>query len=204
MTVTGIAAAISTLLAIYCGYPYLKAILRGKTKPHRLSWLIFTVMNGMVFFAQYLAGGRISTLISLTFFIYSLIIFVLSFRYGISKASKADWYLFTFAILAMIAWIITKSNDLAIWLTLLIDLAASAMIVLKEKNQPGTEDAYPWALGTAAYVFSCITLIDVNPGILYVRPIYGLICDAAIVVAIYYFSRQSHIKKKHIGEILIK
>lgn len=189
MSIVALAAIISTGLAVYSGVPYIRSVLNGKTKPHKLGWLVFTIMNGMVFFAQYLAGGRISTLISLTFFIYSLIIFILSLSKGTNNTSKADRFLFAFAVLAMICWALTKNNNLAIWLTVLIDLAASAMIILKARQHPYSEDPKPWIIATTAYVFACITLFNVNFGILYVRPIYGLLCDAAIVGSIYYFRR---------------
>ena len=192
MDLANIAAAVSTLLAIYSGIPYIRAVLNGKTEPHRLGWLVFTIMNGMVFFAQYFEGGRISTLISLTFFIYSLIVFGLSFAKGTSKTSTADWSLFTFAVLATVAWGLTKNNSLAIWLTLLIDLAATSMIILKVRKRPKSEAMEPWLIGTIAYAFSCITLHKVPFGILYVRPIYGLLCDGALVGFImFYVSSQN-------------
>ncbi|HET9174053.1 MAG TPA: hypothetical protein VFN56_02090 [Candidatus Saccharimonadales bacterium] len=186
---------VSTGLAIYSGYPYIKSVLDGKTRPHRLGWLVFTIMNGMVFFAQYFAGGRESTLISLAFFVYSLVIFILSFSKGDSKTSPADWYLFTFALVAMVTWAITKSNDIAIWLTVFIDLAATTMIILKVRVKPDSEAPYPWLIGTIAYIFSCLTLYHVPVSILYVRPVYGLVCDAAIVGFIYYY-RSLHSRRK--------
>lgn len=78
-------------------------------------------------------------------------------------------------------WALTKSNVIAIWLTVVIDVFATAMILLKVRQEPGSESAEPWLLGTIAYVFSCITLIGTPASALYVRPIYGLITDAVIV-----------------------
>ncbi len=197
MDIYSIAAAVSTILAIYCGIPYIRSVLNGKTKPHQLSWAVFCIMNGMVFFAQYLAGGRKSTLISLTFFVYSFAIFVLSFKKGTRNTSKADKSLFAFALLAIVVWALTRNNALAIWLTLLIDLAATTMIVLKIRVHPSSEDPKSWFFGVLAYSFSCITLIDIHPGILYVRPIYGLLSDAAIVAAVYaYRGRRSQYRGK--------
>lgn len=187
MSLIGIAGIISTVLAVCAGVPYIRSILNGKTKPHRLGWLVFTTLNGMVFFAQYLAGGRISTLVSLIFFIFSIVIFGLSIKRGTSKTSKADRYLFIFAMIAIVAWGISRNNELAIWLTLLIDVAATSMIILKIRKLPDSEAPLPWAIGGFAFVFSCITLIDVTPGILYVRPIYGLASQAVVTISIFYF-----------------
>lgn len=189
MNFINIAAFLSTALAIYCTVPYIQAILKGKTKPHQLSCLVFVIVDGIVLFSQYFSGGRESILISLIFFIGGLIIFLLSLKWGTRDSSKWDWLLFFFALSAIVIWCLTQSNEVAIWLTLLIDLAATAMIILKVKSEPHSEDPYPWVLAATAYVFSCLTLIGQPLGILYVRPAFGLIGNAALAAFIY-FSRK--------------
>lgn len=187
MKLTDIAAVISTILGVYASIPYILSILNGKTKPHQLSWLVFVIMNGIVLFSQYFAGGRGSILITLTFFIGSAIIFLLSLKWGIKDSSKWDRLLFAFALFTIVIWALTKNNAVAIWLTVLIDIAAMAMIILKVKSSPQSEDPYPWVIGTLAYIFACLTLIDQPLSVLYVRPLYGLIGDAVLVGFIYFW-----------------
>ena len=190
MIFTNIAAFLSTALGIYCTIPYVQAILKKRTKPHQLSWLVFVIMNGIVFFSQYFAGGRASVLISLTFFVGSLVIFLLSLRYGIRSSSKWDKFLFGFALFTIVIWVLTKSNSLAIWLTVVIDVAATTMTILKIRNDPHSEDPQAWSIGAVAYVFTIATLIGQPIAILYVRPVYGLISDAAIVAAVYFWKKR--------------
>ncbi len=182
-----ITGAISTILGIYCTIPYVQAILKRKTKPHQFSWLVFVIMNGIVTLSQFLAGARASVLISLTFFIGSLVIFVLSLRYGARNTSRWDRALFVFALLTIIIWIITKSNAAAIWLTVGIDVAATSMTILKVMKEPHSEDPQPWLIAVLAYVFTCFSLVDKPLGVLYVRPLYGLIGDLTLIAFIYYF-----------------
>lgn len=186
MQLVNIAAFFSTALAIYSIFPYIQAILTKKTKPHQFTWLVFFIMNGIVFFSQYFAGARASVLISLTFFIGSFFIFLLSIKFGIRDSSKLDKLLFIFALSTIGLWLLTKNNSVAIWLTILIDLSATTMMVLKVKSQPDSEDPFPWIIGAAAYVFTCLTLTGKPISILYVRPIYGLVVDALLVLFIYY------------------
>ena len=148
-------------------------------------------MNGIVFLSQFLSGARESVLITFTFFIGSLIIFILSLKYGVRDSSKWDKALFIFALCAIVLWFITRSNALAIWLTVIIDVAATTMIILKVKADAFSEDPKPWIIGSIAYVFTNITLLGTPFGILYVRPVYGLICDAGLVGFIYLFRRFS-------------
>lgn len=192
--IISISAFLSTALAIYCTVPYVQAILKGKTKPHQLSWLVFTIMNFIVFLSQFLEGARLSILISLTFLLGSLIIFLLSLKYGVRDSSKWDMALFIFALCTIVVWYLTKSNSLAIWLTVVIDLAATTMTILKIKAQPYSEDPTPWIIASVAYVFTILTLINQPLNILYVRPLYGLIGDVALIFFIYIW--RSKAKKK--------
>jgi len=198
MNFINIAAILSTVLAISSTFPYINAILKKKTKPHQLGWLVFVIMNGISFFSQYFAGGRSSVLITLIFFLGSLSIFLLSLKFGVRNSSKWDKLLFLFALSTIIIWYLTKSNGIAIWLTVLIDILATTMTILKIKAQPFSEDPLSWKLGTLAYVFSILTLVGQPVSILYVRPLYGFVSDLTIVLAVYFWklsSKQVSVKK---------
>ena len=192
MTFALIMGILATILGLYSTMPYVFAILKGKTKPHHFSWFIFVIMNGIMLISQFLEGGRESVLITLTFFIGSLVIFFLSLKYGTRDTSKWDKLLLTLALLTIVIWVITRSNEAAIWLTLIIDIIATSMIILKLRKQPKSEDPKPWVIATIAYVFTTLSLVGTPIGILYVRPLYGLICDLALVLAIFYFLRKKH------------
>lgn len=190
MNFVNTAGAISTVIAIYCTIPYIIAILKGKTKPHQLSWLIFVIMNGIVFFSQYFEGGRQSILIALTFFIGSFTVLLLSLRYGTRDTSRWDKLLFGFALATIFLWFLTRSNALAIWLTVLIDFAATTMMILKVRAEPHSEEPLPWLLAIAAYVFSCLSLIGSHNYILFVRPVFGgFVCDGALWLAILFYRK---------------
>jgi len=151
-------------------------------------------MNGIVFFSQFLEGARLSVMMTSVFFVGSLIIFIMSLKYGTRDSSKWDKALFTFALVTIVVWHVTRSNDTAIWLTVLIDLAATTMIILKLRTDPHSEAAQPWIIATVAYIFTILSLTGTSFGILYVRPIYGLVCDATLVLFIFYYSRRSRSK----------
>lgn len=191
MTFSLVMGILATIVGLYATVPYVVAVLKGRTKPHQFSWLIFTIMNGIVLFSQFFEGGRESVLITLTFFVGSLLIFLLSLKYGTRDTSRWDKLLFSFALLTIVIWAITRSNDAAIWLTLVIDVIATTMIILKLRKQPKSEDPKPWIIATVAYIFTTLSLVGTPFGILYVRPLYGLICDLILVVAIYYFLTRS-------------
>lgn len=189
-TLATLFGVISVVLAIYSTYPYLRSVLHGRTKPHQFSWLIFTIMNGIVTAAQLLKGGRASVLISLTYFLSSLAIFILSFRYGTRNTSRFDKWLFGLSLATIVIWAATRDPSVAIWLTVFIDIFATTMIILKLRRHPDSEERWPWSIATTAFVFSCLSLMATPFGVLYVRPMYGLLSDGAVLLAILYYQRR--------------
>ncbi len=70
------------------------------------------------------------------------------------------------------------------------------MMILKLRSNPNSEDPNPWLIASAAYVFTCLTLAGKPLGILYVRPLYGLLGDLVLVGFIYFYRH----KKRTITE----
>jgi len=167
------AGAVSTVLAIYCSVPYIASIIKGKTKPHQFSWIVFAMLNAITAVAQYLAGGHLSALVPTMFFAANLITITLSFKYGLRDTSRYDRWLFGLCLVTIIIWILTENNAVAIWLAVLIDASATAMTILKLKVHPLSEAVRPWIMAGSAYAISALTLINRPFGIVYVRPIYG-------------------------------
>lgn len=188
--IVDVSGALSMVLAVGSAVPYILSILNGRTKPHQMTWLIFTIMNGIILTSQYAKGARASILISLVFFITTIINFLLSLRYGVRNTSRWDGFLFAFSLMTIVAWALTKSPSVAIWLTVVIDVFATTMMILKIKAHPGSEALLPWLTGAGAFVFSTISLADKPFGVLYVRPTYGVISDLAVVAAIYFYLRK--------------
>lgn len=182
-----ICGVLSTVIALVAIAPYYAAVLHGKTKPHQWSWLIFTVMNGIVTLSQFLEGGRASVLISLTFCLSSFGTFLLALKYGTRDTSSLDRFLFGFSMITIVIWVLTKNNATAIWLTVVIDVCATAMTTLKIRNDPQSEDPRPWMIATTAFVFSCLSLVHTPVSVLYVRPIYGVLSDIVVVAAVFYW-----------------
>lgn len=181
---------LSAVLGVCCGVFYIRSIISGETRPHQLSLTIFAVMNGIVTLSQLWEGGGWSVMLSATYFVTSVIGMVLSFRYGVRDTSVHDRWLFVLTLATIVVWVLTRSNATAIWLTVLIDVAATLMIVLKLRVAPDSEALFPWVTALAAYVFSCLSLMGTAPGVLYVRPVYGLVSDIVVVSTIVWVTRR--------------
>ena len=195
MNTSEIFAIISTIFALLAVIPYIITILQKKTRPHQYSWFVFTLMSGISFFSQYFEGGRNSVLVALVFFIASFVIFTLSLTLGIRNSSKWDKTLLSLAGITILVWFFTN-NVIAIWLSILIDALATFMTILKIKQKPYSEEPIPWVIGGIAFIFSILTLLEEPLSILFARPIYGLMSQFAIVIAVYIARKTSSNKKR--------
>lgn len=135
-------------------------------------------------------------LIALVYFVSTLIIFFLSLSRGARNTSDLDRLLFAGALLTIGLWVLTGNNILAIWLTVVIDVFATTMTVLKVRGEPAFEDPKPWIISTLAYVFASMALAGREFGIIYVRPFYGLFSAGIVVWAVYHY-RQKNRKIVH-------
>ena len=178
---------IATVLTLVAAVPYIRSVLRGKTQPHQFSWLIFSIMGGVTLVSQLLAGARASALLFLAYFVAQVVIFILSLKYGVRSTSRFDYLLLALSLLTIALYVVTRSNALAIWLTALIDIPATAMTILKLRHHPSSEALFPWVFGTLAAAFGCFALAGTTFGILYVRPLYALASEAAVAGAIYWY-----------------
>ena len=83
-------SASASLLAILSYYPYIKGIYKGKTKPNRATFFIWTVI-GIVEIASYLAsGGGLTSGLIIAYTVGTGVIFILSLKRGEGGGSRLD------------------------------------------------------------------------------------------------------------------
>src|ERR1700722_1412247 len=87
----------SLLIAIVGYVPYVKNILKGNTKPHALSWLVWAVLSAIAFAVQLTHNaGAGAWLMGFTALV-TFTIFLLSLRYGERNILIVDWLSLVFA-----------------------------------------------------------------------------------------------------------
>lgn len=174
---------ISSLLALISPIVYARAILKKEAQPHRTTrfvLLLITTLTTASLFAQhntvaiYLAG--VSTL-------QSILIFVLSIKYGMGGWEKSDIVCLVIAILGIVMWKITSDPILALYFAILADFTGMIPALIKTYRRPETEVWTFYALDVAASVFSILaitkwTLADVS------YPIYILLINIIMVILI--------------------
>ena len=101
-------ASLSVLIAFIGFAPYISDVIKRKTKPHALSWLVWSILGVIGFSIQITHNaGPGAWLFGVSTLITSAI-FILSLKYGERNILIVDWLSFLLAGLALFLWLIVK------------------------------------------------------------------------------------------------
>lgn len=130
----------ASIISIVAYYPYLRDILKGKTKPHAFSWVVWSLVMYIAGYAQVRAGGGAGAAVTFVTATISLAIAILAFRDGSITATKSDWVSFIAALSAIPIWVITKQPLLSVIVISFIDTVAFWPTIRKSYSAPHQEN----------------------------------------------------------------
>lgn len=133
---------VAVALAFAGFYPYIRSILKGSTKPHVFSWVIWGLTTLIVFFAQIAGKGGVgawSTGVSalITFYVAYLALI----RRADARIAKVDWVYFLVALIAIPIWYLTSNPLWAVIILTSIDVLGSLPTLRKILHNPFSENA---------------------------------------------------------------
>lgn len=163
--------------------PYIRYILKGTVKPERASWLIWSVLTVMGFFAQLAVGASHSLWLPGVQALGVIIVLLLSIKYGFGGVGKRDALTLGAAAIVLLLWIFTKNPVLAVYLTILIDFLGAGLTLIKSYEHPESETLSTWALSGTGGLFGILAVGSLNPQLLS-YPIYICLINYAVVAAI--------------------
>lgn len=176
--VLGIVAGV---VAFFAYIVYIISILKGKTKPSRATWWIWTFM-GIVLAISYHSSGAVNTIwVPYVEFIGPLSIALLSIKYGEGGLNnKTDLVCLFGAIISIILWIIFNNPVVALVTNLVINSFAVAPTIKKSYLHPEGEDFWAWFSTGLADSLNMFAVEKFTFAIL-VYPIYMLVSDLIII-----------------------
>ena len=160
--IKGILVVVASLLAVVGNIPYLKDVIKGKVKPHPYTWFIWTLVSCVVFFGQMAKGAGIAVVATGVSEIFTLIIFLLSLRYGFKNPPKNDKYFLTIALLGLIPWFVTKDPTISVITVVLIDLVAFIPTLHKTYCYPKSETHLLYSSNVIRHSLILLTLGSYN------------------------------------------
>jgi len=181
--ITQIAGYLSGVAILLSFVPYTRDIFLKKTKPERMSWLIWAILGSISFFSQFAKGAHYSLIMTGAQAVGDLFIFILAINYGIGGFLKRDTLALVGSAIGLFLWYLTKEATVALFIVIFIDATGAVLTVIKSYESPATETMSAWVLTFLGGLFACIAVGSLNP-ILLAFPIYICLANLAIIVAI--------------------
>jgi hypothetical protein len=165
---------VGTLIGAAGSVAYLRDTLKGKIKPNRVSFLLWSIAPLIAFFAQIEQGVGLEALMTFSTGFLPLIVFIASFvnKQAEWKLTRFDVVCGVFSLVGLVLWLITKVGNVAIFFSIVADGLAAIPTLVKAYKYPDTEIAWPWiatVLGVILTLLTLSTLTFANSGfILYI------------------------------------
>ena len=177
-------AALTTLFLLTAFIPYLRDMLRGKTKPERASWFIWAVLGSIALFSQYAEGAHWSLILPTLDTFFGIVIFFLAIPYGMGGFTRRDTVSLLIACLGLLAWAITKQPLVALLIVIGIDMTGTYLTVAKAYEHPETETMFSWVMTALAGIPALIAVGNWTFS-LAIYPLYIVIANGIVPVAMY-------------------
>lgn len=172
---------ISAVLSIVMIIPYVRDILRLKTKPERASWLIWTVLMFIAFFSQLAKGATDSLWLTGGQTASVSIITLLSLRYGVGGLTNRDISALVGVAAGLVLWYFTREASYALFIVILIDAVGIWLTLLKTYEDPESETMSMWLISGTSAVFGALAVGSFN-FILLAYPIYLILANYTVVL----------------------
>lgn len=155
-TILSTTAIALTLIAFF---PYIRAILRGDTRPHVFSWIIWGTTTFVVFLAQLEdKGGMGAWPIGISGTITLFIAFLAYLKRNDITITATDWLFFICAMSSLPLWYFTADPLWAVVILTTVDVLGFGPTVRKAYLQPHSESLLFFSLFTARNLLVILAL----------------------------------------------
>ena len=181
LTSQEIIGAIAFLIRSIAGIIYIVSILKGQTKPHFFTWLVFTILTVIAYLAQVSDNaGPGSWMMGVTA-LSCLINTFLAIPYGEREITRGDKWALATSLFAMAPWLLTHDPLGSVILVSLIDAVAMFPTLRKSWMKPYEENLTFHGMATFNVFLSLFALTHISlTTILY--PLAILLVNMALIV----------------------
>lgn len=146
-------SVVAGIVYVIAFIPYIRAILKGQTKPAKASWLIWAALDSITLAgmnAKHVVSGPIVVAAS-----GAWIIVLLALKYGASGWTKLDKFCLDGAVVGIALWQIFDSPVLGIMTSLSVMFIAAIPTFVSAWRDPNKEDRTAWTM----FWLSCLVVL---------------------------------------------
>jgi hypothetical protein len=175
------------LVGVFDTIPYLRDVLKGSTRPHRGTWLIWSALAVVVCLSQWADGASWSLIMLVTQAVLTTTVFAVAIVHGQGGTTFAELVLMTVAAVGVTGWLLSGEPLVATVCVVAADLIAAAMMVPKTYRDPESETlaTFVYASIGGALAAAAVGVADDAAVTLLLYPIYYCLANGAIAVLIH-------------------
>ena len=149
-------SVLSGILFLLAFLPYIRAILRGETKPAKASWIIWMTADLVVLFGMLaektLNGSLVGAVCGVS------VVVLLALRHGTPGWSRLDVSCMALALFGIVLWKIFQSPVLAIATSCLVLVIGAIPTWVSAWKDPSRENKLAWFLFWVGSVFGMLAI----------------------------------------------
>lgn len=162
--------------------PYVIDILKHKTKPERTTWFIWSVLGSIAFVSQISLHGKWSLVFVGLDGFGSLLVFLLSLKYGVGGWTALDKLALVIATAGVGLSLVARQPIVALLGVVLADLSGAVLTMLKTFKQPESETSITWFMIGLASLFGALSVPKLSAELL-IYPIYLVVANWGVLAA---------------------
>lgn len=175
-------ALISGLILLAGAPPYLIDILKGKTKPERATWFIWSVLGLIALSTQVLSHGGWSILFVGMDAAGSILVFLLALKYGVGGWTRLDKIALIIAAAGVVLSFVAGHALVALLGVILADVSGAALTIRKTYVRPESETTITWFFIGTASLLGAFSVGKMSL-ILLLYPVYLAVANYGVLVA---------------------
>ena len=178
--------ALISLGIVLAGYvPYIRDMFARRTMPHAYTWLIWSVTTGISTVGVWYGGGGYPAISMAVGTLCTVLVFVLSIKYGTRNITKGDTAALLAALVAVFVWVQLDNPLLSVAIAVTIDGIGYWPSFRKSFSEPWSESLSTWVLFNCSIVFSFLALSAYNPLTLLFYAV-SFVCNLTLIVLCLY------------------
>lgn len=180
---------IAVMLGFLSVIPYILDMYRGKSKPHIFTYIIWTIVTTLAFLGQLASGAGPGAWTTGFMAGLTLLILLLSIKYGTKDITRWDTIFLITGLLAIIPWLLTHNPTISVLIATAVDICGFFPTIRKTLNDPSSESVLAWELNLLRHAVSLFALNSIVVAT-YIYPLALLFMSAIVVYIILRGKRQ--------------
>jgi hypothetical protein len=181
--VLALIALVGTVISVFDGAPYIRDTLRGSTRPHRGTWLIWMSLSWIVLASNRADGAVWSILPLAAQALQNCAIFILSIRRGEGGVDPLDRVMLVIAGVGVAGWFVFTDPTLATLAVILADVMGVVLMLPKAWRDPASETISTFVLTSVVGVCALAAVGSLEFSLV-IYPVYYIVANGIIAAVL--------------------